>query len=100
MKALWEYKDLVGEKVIVRSNEDEPYYAGTFVRFNEHGLPVVQFDKDGIEYTCGGCVMPYTLKMIETLDGMTPKEQYDYCRYFTLFISLLSSAHRNPRRIG
>jgi hypothetical protein len=100
MKLLFDYKDLVDEKVIVRSNEDEPYYAGTFVRFNEHGLPIVRLDKDGIEYTCGGCVMPCTVEMIEALEGMTPKEQYDYCRYFTLFFSLLSSAHRNPRSIG
>jgi hypothetical protein len=99
MKLLWDYKDLIGEKVIHRSNENEEYEIGTLIGFNEHGIPIVRFDSDGTEYTCCGCVMPYVQEIIDALVTRSPQQQYDYCRYFTLFFSLLSSAHRNPKEI-
>jgi hypothetical protein len=65
-----------GTKVIVRSNEDEPFRIGYFERWSEHGIPVVQMD-DGNRYLCFGITIPYSEEMAQFLSSMTPQRQWE-----------------------
>jgi hypothetical protein len=72
-----------GDRVIVRSNEDEPYQLGTFVEYmpmHSIEIPVVKFDRDGKNYFCMGIVRPYSVELEESLQTMKPKEQWDYLK--------------------
>ena len=70
------------DKVIVRSNEPEPYELGTFVRYDKEmkspdDIPMVRFDRDGKIYTCFSIVVPFSEEMITRLDKLTPEQQYE-----------------------
>ena len=73
-----------GNKVIVRSNEDIPLMTGVVTRFFDMDgkwsdkTPVVKSDIDGEEYVCMGLVLPFNTELVELLQTMTPKEQWDY----------------------
>lgn len=69
-----------GDKVIVRSNENEPYKIGTFLGFDTVGkreqlFPVVQVE--GINYICFGIVKQWTQNLQDQLDQLTPREQWN-----------------------
>lgn len=75
----------LGTKVIVRSNEEkDPLKSGNFVgdARDLYGLksyaiiPVVALE-DG-ELTMGGVVLPYSASLWEQLQGMDPKDQWEY----------------------
>lgn len=88
MKIFFEKKDLIGTKVIARSNVyDEPYKVGTFIGYDIHQMPLVE--SNGVEYHVGGVIVPYTEQMVKALDGMTGKEQYEWCVNLRNFIRIL-----------
>jgi len=66
--------DYINDKVIVRSNENEPPAIGILRRF-EHSkdsrLPVVEID--GQEMLCFSIVVPYSTPLFQALEGMPPK---------------------------
>lgn len=70
-----------GQKVIVRSNEDEPYIVGHIRYFDDFGgkankpIPIVA-NEDG-EWTCFGLVRPWTMALEKLLDVLDPKEQWN-----------------------
>jgi len=72
----------IGDRVILRSNEDEPLRVGNIKRFeywNETSstrLPIVECD-DGTELLCMCCVVHYTEDLENLLKNFTPKEQWD-----------------------
>jgi len=71
-----------GQKVIVRSNEDEPYELGVFIEYNEDmkspdDIPMVRFDRDSKIYTCFSIVVPFSEEMIARLDKLTPNQQWE-----------------------
>lgn len=66
-----------GEKVIVRSNEDEPVLVGTFKRFLHHrnegnNLPIVEVD--GEDLYCFAMVCAYSDELLEALQSKGGKE--------------------------
>lgn len=74
--------DLLNQKVIVRSNEDEPYKVGIFKGLEKTGpklypsyTPRVQVGEK--DFFCMGVVIPYTEEMATFLDGLTPKRQWE-----------------------
>ena len=69
-----------GDRVIVRSNEDNPLEIGTFLSLNMHSMPVVRFDSDGKEWMCMGIVLPYSTALLTELEPMTPTEQWEHLR--------------------
>jgi hypothetical protein len=81
-------------KVIVRSNENAPYWVGELLRFDTFGLvrhangrardkvPVVK-NETGEEMFCGGCVLPYSKELAWLLDNMEPKDQFAWCCAFS-----------------
>lgn len=64
-----------GLKVIVRSNENEPFNVGEFVRMSEFGLPVVTVGEHDL--ICGGVLIPYTDEMAQFLNTLSPKRQWE-----------------------
>lgn len=76
---------IIGAKVIVRSNEDEPYKIGRIVDlqlFNpRHTTRVVVFQEEttqAIFFTSGKCILPYSDTLKTILDKMTPQEQLNF----------------------
>ena len=72
----------VGDKVIVRSNEDNPLMIGTLVRFESFGqsntrLPIIE-DQDEKEWLCMGIIKLYSEELLAELEPMTPKEQWNH----------------------
>ncbi len=70
----------IGQKVIVRSNEDDPLKIGTYQGFElitlaKQPCPVVEFD-DG-KFLVMGIIKPYSDELKEKLDKLTPKEQWN-----------------------
>jgi len=74
---------LVGDRVICRSNEDEPYRVGTIASFQELGrsvpqlFPVVLCEEDNKEYLVMGILEKYSDELAEALDKLTPREQWN-----------------------
>ena len=74
----------INDRVIVRSNEDDPLLIGHINRFEDFGnpknslCPVVKCEKTEKEYVCMGITKPYSDELIETLKPLTPKEQWNY----------------------
>ena len=83
-----EFIDLdVGNKVIVRSNNDDPLMIGTITGFemggkttpSNHDIPYIKSDEDGKIYMCMGLVFYYSEDLLkEILNIPTPKEQWNY----------------------
>lgn len=73
----------IGDKVIVRSNEPEPYIIGTLIRYEEIGrdlsqIEIVKCSETSDEYWCGGIIKLYSKELKETLDKMPFIEQWNY----------------------
>jgi hypothetical protein len=79
---IFSWQDLVGKKVIVRSNENEITKTGTFMTFDpESKLPIVLID--GKEMLVAGIIAPYSNALYNTLvavamnaAGYLPHEDY------------------------
>lgn len=76
------YQSLLQKRVLVRSNENEPYLEGTLTEIDTFegkapsGIPVV-IDNKGSKWYCGGLLVEDTPENRTSLEGLTPKEQYD-----------------------
>lgn len=87
--------ELINRRVIVRSNEDEPYIVGRITQFvalaarDEEKTPVVRDEKTGKEYGCMGIVIPYSEAMARILDEMTPQQQWNLLVDMSMTIRLL-----------
>lgn len=75
---------LEGKRVIVRSNEDVPLLIGKVIRYEDFDgkafepIPVVVSEEDEREYLCMGIVVEYSDKLFNELEGMKPKEQWEF----------------------
>ncbi len=69
----------ISDKVIVRSNEDDPLIIGEVVRFLEShsSIPIVKSIETGKEYICMGIVKLYSKELLAELKPLTPKEQWN-----------------------
>lgn len=69
-----------GTKVIIRSNEDEPYKVGRIVGYAEmpspDDIPVVELE-GGEKLTVFGINVPYDEDLIERMDKLTPHQQWE-----------------------
>jgi len=80
-----------GSKIIVKSNNDEPYKIGTLLRWeinynysrNPNGVfPIVQFDGDDTTYFCMGIIRHHCEERINILDKLTNTEQWNILSEF------------------
>lgn len=75
---------LTGDRVMVRSNDDEPLMIGTIIDFDscnntsKEFLPIVVDEKTDKPYICFGMVLPYQQSIAEALEKLTPKQQWDW----------------------
>lgn len=84
--------DLIGRKVIARTNEDEPLTIGEFVGFGFHNIPKIRDDETG-EIVCHmGIIVPYSEAMMRALEPMQPQEQWDWLCNISLTIKVLRKA--------
>ena len=75
----------IGDRVIVRSNEDAPLMIGEYIGDQEFGqgskLPLIKSESDGKTYFVGGIVRKYSEELMGKLSSMDPKEQWNYLCY-------------------
>ena len=73
------YRDqLLGEKVIVRSNEKENFKVGELVRFKNTGgglLPVVRIGEE--DYMCASIVVKWHKELEDFLRTLSPAKQWE-----------------------
>jgi len=81
-----------GSRVMVRSNEDEPIYFGTILRFEEvsqakNPIPVIIFEGEEAagEKLCFAAVMPYNEKLLDEVKGLCPKEQWKKLCHYAIY---------------
>ena len=68
----------IGDKVIVRDNQDEPYKIGvlkTFDKMYGSKIPVVTVEQD---YWCMGVVVEWNEELAAHLDTLSPKDQWNW----------------------
>jgi hypothetical protein len=68
-----------GSKVIIRSNENEPYSIGIIISYNyisqsKELVPVVNIN--GEDKICFSIIRQYSFSLCKILDKLTPKEQW------------------------
>lgn len=70
----------VGTKVIVRSNNDEPYMIGVFSGYElkENSSPIPVCICNDTTYWVMGIVVEHNDELQTHLDSMTPKDQWNY----------------------
>lgn len=83
-------ESLIGAKVIVKSNEEEPYHIGVIQRFEQvtmalNETPVIVYDNDPKEYMCFGAVVPYNENTIKLLDSLSIKDQWEAMKNLGLY---------------
>ena len=71
-----------GDKVISRSNEDEPLKIGTIIDFENFDNPKndwfpVIIDEKGQQFVCLSIVKLYSEELLKELESLTPKEQWN-----------------------
>lgn len=69
----------IGDKVIVRSNNDEPLLIGFYhgeETFPNSSVPVVKDEQGGIWY-CLGIIKPFSEELMAELAPLSPKEQWN-----------------------
>lgn len=82
--------EMVGRKVIVRSNEyDNPLLIGTLVGFVDLGLPIVKSESSGEDLMCGGVVIPHTNEMHGFLLTLSGKRQWAILRDIAIAIKVI-----------
>jgi len=84
MHSLFKYK--VGDTVIVRSNEDQPYWVGSVLHedsFPTRGdkIPLVIRHSDQKEFMVMGMVVQHDMVLVAELEKRSPKEQWDYLKH-------------------
>lgn len=70
----------LGDRVLCRSNNDEPYYCGVFkgyepITLAQRECPLVEIE--GVDYLVMGIIRADTPELREKLDKLTPKEQWN-----------------------
>ena len=89
MKRFDNWKQELGTRVIVRSNEDEPLEVGDLIDF--YALPGNEFPLVRIgekELVCMGIVVPYSEELHTMLSAMPPKHQWNVMRGISLAIQI------------
>ena len=82
-KADFDFKFKLGDKVLTKSNECDPYMVGEIVEFwNNNGkwencIPQVK-DKDGKIWGIMGVIRPYSKKLEKEIKKLKPLEQWNY----------------------
>lgn len=82
-----------GTKVIIRSNEDEPFRVGEFVGMTEVGqnpLPVPIVNVNGQKLLCFSIMIPYSTEMEHFLSTLSNQRQYKILRDLVLMRDTLS----------
>jgi len=96
MDKLAEWNENFGHnKVIVRSNENEPAKVGLLIGFEQIcGSDVPKVFIKGSERFCLGLVIPYTDEMAEFLGDLQPPVQWDILQGIALAIKIRSNGKR------
>lgn len=73
----------IGDKVIVISNEEDPYEVGEIIGYDLIGihrnyLPVIKFNNEEEPTICFAHLEPYSLELCLELDKLRPIEQWNY----------------------
>ena len=80
---------LSGSKVIVRSNENEPYWLGELEGVQLLGtsrVPVVKREDNGERFLVMGIIVPHSMSLIVALDRLiSPKSQYEFLKDIVSF---------------
>jgi len=91
MDRLTNWLESIGhDRVLLRTNEDEPYVTGRLVSFEDicgTDVPLVHTD-DGRDLVCMGIVVPYSPALAEALDRMPPAHQWAVLRDISLAIKI------------
>ncbi len=83
---LYAFKSL---KVIVRSNEDEPFKVGELKRFERiHSTLVPIVEVDGTEWGCMGVMVPWTQELADFLTFLEPARQWEIMRDISMSIQM------------
>ena len=89
----WELSGL-NSRVIVRSNNDEPYKIGNLIGFKILGnisteVPIIRLDS-GEEVISFGVVIPYSKEMEDFLDTLSFSKQWEILKDISMSIRILS----------
>lgn len=80
----------VGEKVIVRSNEDEPALVGTLTRWEDFPggskMPVVEIEGKG--FLVMGVLLPYHEGLLALLNSMAPKDSWELAKNISILCQI------------
>lgn len=83
-------EDMIGERVIVKSNNDEPYKVGIFLGMEkmnpEHKTSIPVIEIDGEKTYCMGVILPYYISIRDFLKPLTPEQQWNFCVNLKSFI--------------
>jgi len=74
----------IGDRVVVRSNEPDPLMIGKLIGYDQIGpsqVPLVKSEKDAKTYMVLGIIKKYSEELLDELEGMDPKEQWNYLCY-------------------
>lgn len=84
-------EEMIGMRMFLRSNEDEPLFIGTLVEWTPigNGYMAILEDDNGERCGAGGAIMfPYSNEIIGVLEKLSHKEQYDFLSQITLSLSI------------
>lgn len=84
--------DMIGKKVIARTNEDEPLTVGEFVGYGFHNIPKIHDEATNETVMHMGIIIPYSDVMLEILNNMTPQQQWAFLTEITMTIKVLRKA--------
>jgi polynucleotide 5'-kinase involved in rRNA processing len=79
----------IGSKVIIRSNENEPYEIGNIVDYvnitkARNLFPVISVNEKN--FICLGIIRHYSKEICNILDKLTPKEQWNILSEFNTLL--------------
>ena len=81
------FVDLIGVRMLVRSNEDEPIRVGTVVgwaKVCDSEFPLVKFDGSDKECLCMSVILPYNKDLHELFDKLSPAEGWQLARNISI----------------
>jgi len=85
--------DLIGLRVIIRSNNDEPNMVGTLISWQkfQHGqeFPIVRLD-NGTELLCMAVLLPYQPELLTMLNLLSHKAAWDLAAGISLLCQVRS----------
>ena len=91
--------DWVGFRIISRSNEDEPAYAGTIVGWEEiHGqkFPRIKFDHENSERIAMSVLLPYHEGFLKFLNSLSSQESWELCSDYSLLNQEIVAKRARP----